>query len=383
MRSCSSHYRKNFVSLFKNALVVLLLIVLVGCSSNDAQLESDQPETDQPENEAEIEQLTAENEQLQTELDKAIADLKAAEARVKELEDELEAAMSSVPPEEDVDPMATVPPQIDPVPPERSLSDLLLGEWFFSRFVKMDELEGVVESLVFNGDGTGTQWVTYYKPSYLNADNFSTSNPVSESSCGFTWSLAGDTIHAVFEGGKIGDIKLSDTLVDYEFFPEQQQFLKISVDGTASNSETFYVREKPAIPEDFVEASIIYGNIEAQKAAYRRQFLGTWYFDITIWTFNNDGTGVWDIPEWGDQPAVKREFSYSASENVLEIEWADTEQTLFFWPKTNDDGSIMLNDNVKLTRYFDADNCPVSTEILSNVYDVMTGQMFYDFLGSD
>ena len=370
MRLCSSHYRKNFVSLFRNSLVVLLLVALVGCSSNDTQVESDQPEV-----ELEIEQLTAENEKLQTELDKAIADLEAAEARVKELEDELEAAMSSAPPEESVDPMATVPPQIDPVPPERSSSDLLLGEWFFSRFVKTFELEGVVESLVFNGDGTGTQWVTYYKPSYLNADNFSTSDPVSELSYGFTWSLDGDIIHTVFGGGV--------TLVDYAFSPEQQQFLKISVDGAASNSETFYVREKPAIPEDFVEASIIYGNIEAQKAAYRRQFLGTWYFDLTVWTFNNDGTGVWDIPEWGDQPAVRREFSYSASENVLEIEWADTEQTVFFWPKINDDGSIMLNDNVKLTRYFDADNCPVTTEILSNVYDVMTGQMFYDFLGGD
>ena len=359
MMSCSSHYRKNFVSLFRNALVVLLLIALVGCSSNDAQLESDQPETDQPENEAEIEQLTAENEQLQTELDRAIADLKAAEARVKELEDELEAVMSSAPPEEDVDPMATVPPQIDPVPPERSSSDLLLGEWFFSRFVKTYELEGVVESLVFNGDGTGTQWVTYYKPSYLNADNFSFSDAVSELSYGFTWSLDGDTIHTVFGGG--------DTLVDYAFSPEQQQFLTISINGSAPKNENLYAREKPAIPEDFVEASIIYGNIEGQKAAYRRQFLGTWYFDLTVWTFNNDGTGVWDIPEWGDQPAVKREFSYSASENVLEIEWSDTKQTAYLWPKINDDGSIMLNDNVKLTRYFDANNCPVSTEILSNV----------------
>lgn len=365
MRSCFSHYRKNIVSLFRNALVVLLLIALVGCSSNDVQVESDQPETDQPEIEAEIEQLTAENEQLQTKLDKAIADLDAAEARVKELEDELEAVMSSAQPE------------IDPVPPERSPSDLLLGEWFFSEFYKEYELEGLVESLVFNGDGTGAQVVTYYLTTDLNADNFYTSSTVSESSCECTWSLDGDTIHAVFKGSQ------SDTLVDYKFFPEQQQFLKISVNGTASNSETFYAREKPAIPENFVEASVIYGNIEAQKAAYRRRFLGTWYFDLTVWTFNNDGTGVWDIPEWGDQPAVKREFSYSASDKMLEIEWSDTKQTAYFWPKINDDGSIMLNDNVKLTRYFDANNCPVSTEILSNVYDVMTGQMFSDFLGGD
>lgn len=210
-------------------------------------------------------------------------------------------------------------------------------------------------------------------PSYLNADTYATSDNSGEVSLGFSWKLDGDSVHTEYEG--------DGGSVDYIFFPEQQR-LRIEKEGDHTvTSEYLYIRTKPFVPNEFIEKTALINNIQAQKAAYMHRFLGTWYFDLTIWTFNDDGTGVWDIPKWGDQPAVQREFSYSSSDTVLEIEWADTEQTTFFWPEINNDGSIMLNDKVKLTRYFDATNCPISTEILSNAYNAVTGQTIYDILG--
>ena len=65
---------------------------------------------------------------------------------------------------------------------------------------------------------------------------------------------------------------------------------------------------------------------------------------------------------------------------MLEIDWADG-GTAFFLTKINGDGSITLGDDLKLTRQFDMNNCPISTEMIQTGLDVFTGRMFYDILG--
>lgn len=343
-------------------LSAVILFSLVGCSGEKEQIESAQPT-----NAAEMQQLEDENERLRAELETANKDLKELEQRLEELE----AAASAIP-------SATETPQIELVAPNRSPEELLIGEWFLPKFYEKSEVDNYTVSLVFNTDGSGNQLVTYYLPAYLNADNFSTSDPTGEASYQFTWSLSEDTVHTVFGG---------DTVVEYTFSSEQQQLLVISENGVKPNGSPTYVRERPTIPEKYVEKNVIIKNIEAQEASRMRQFLGTWYFDLTTWTFNEDGTGIFDIPEVGGQPATKREFTYSVTgdttETMLTINWSDTSDTVFFWPKINGGSSIMLNDAVKLTRQFDPNNCPVSMQIIQNGIGVFSGSMFYDILGGE
>ena len=151
------------------------------------------------------------------------------------------------------------------------------------------------------------------------------------------------------------------------------------------------MRERPNIPEQYVEKSVIIGNIQAHEASLMRKFLGAWYFDVLVWTFNEDGTGLVDIPELGDQPATQKEFSYSLSGDItnmlMELDWTD-DTTAYFWPTLNTDGSITLknaNDTqpIKLTRTFDIDNCPISEQIISAGMGVFSGSIFSDILGGE
>lgn len=365
MKSYPRHFRKRSAFLLKITLAVLLLIAFVGCSNGGDQLEVDQAGA-----EAEISQLKDENEKLRTDLDDAISDLKAAEDRVKELENEFEAMQ-----EAQAAPSPVPSAKVDLAASERTLSESLVGAWFIPKFYEKSRVDNYTIGLVFNLDGTGTQHQTFYLPSELNADNYATSDPTWEVSFSFTWSLNGDTVHTVFDSG---------AFIDYKFSFEQQQLLITNENGEKPGDNSTYVRDMPAIPEGFVAKSVVIGNIQAQEASLRRNFLGMWYFDITTWTFNEDGTGLLDIPEVANQPAEQREFTYSATEGgddlLLAIDWADG-GTAFFSAKMNGDGSITLGDDLKLTRLFDMSNCPISTQMIQTGLDVFTGRMFYDMLG--
>ena len=315
------------------ALAVLFLAVLAGCSNGGGQAEVDQSEA-----EAEISQLKDENEKLHTELDETNDELKTAEARVRGLK-------------------------------------------------KIQE-EGVwscTQSLIFNADGTGTINQTYYIPKdevenvVVEVDDDGTlmyllSNV--DMSDKFSWSLDGD-----------------DLRVDID---EEQHIRLIytSEQGlTLKNGNGTYGRAMPAGMEGYVERALYSEDFEAKEAARRRRFLGTWYYDVVTWTFNEDGTGVWDIPEVGDQPAEKREFTYSVDDDggtgehlCLTIDWNDLDYWMLF-PTFNADGSMAIRGVgqsepvMTWTRVFDPDNCPITAQIISNGIGVISGRMFYDILG--
>lgn len=369
MKSALSNLRANWILLEKIILAALLLFALAGCSNGDNQAEAEQSKTAE-----EIQQLTDENEKLHTELNETNDELKAAEAKVKELEHELETMR-----EAQATPAPSKPIEAKITPPKRTPSESLVGSWFVQYFYEKDYLDNYIVNIVFNSDGTGTQNQVLYLPSELTADDYGTSDPRGEITFPFTWSLNGDAVHTVLQTA------LGTAFVDYKFLPEQQKLIVTNDNGESLEDQNVtLLREPIEIPDGYVAKSVIVGDIQAQEVSLRRKFLGMWYFDITAWTFNEDGTGILDIPDVANQPASRREFTYSATENggnfMLTIDWADG-GTAFFLTKMNDDGSITLGDDLKLTRQFDMNNCPISTQMIQTGLDVFTGRMFYDMLG--
>lgn len=196
----------------------------------------------------------------------------------------------------------------------------------------------------------------------------------------FSWRLDGDTLHMDIGNGESAD---------FAYSPDQQTL-------TLVNGSNAYGRNMPSGMDEYAERALYSESSEAKEAKEtmrRRRFLGVWYYDVLTWTFNEDGTGIWDIPELGDQPAEKRKFTYSVADNggagdylCLTIDWDDSDYWMLF-PTFNADGSMSLmgagqtEPVMKWTRTFDADNCPISAKIISNGIDVISGRMFYDMLG--
>lgn len=354
MKSHPIQVKRSLTVLRRITLAALLLTVFASCSATDGQ-----PGVDQAAVESEINQLKDENERLK--------------ARTEELEKELEAMQEE---RDDLASSESVSEEI--TPRELTASESLVGSWFVQYFYEKD-WESYTLNIVFNSDGTGTQNQILYLSSEQAADDYSTSDRRGEITFPFTWSLSGDAVHTELQTA------LGTAFVDYKFLPEQQKLIATNDNGELiEDQNVILLREPIEIPDGYVAKSVVVGDIQAKEASLRRKFLGTWYFDITTWSFNEDGTGLLDIPEVANQPASQREFTYSAAENgdnfILTIDWADG-GTAFFLTKMNDDGSITLGDDLKLTRQFDAANCPLSTQMIQTGLDVFTGRMFYDMLG--
>jgi len=370
MKSCPSRFQNNLSFLSKGALVVLLLVALAGCSGGNIQTEADPPEDDPSASVTEIDELKAENEELQAELEKAMEELKEAESKVKGLEADLKDLQEAqaVP-----SPSPSTPVKVDLTPPELTDSDLLLGEWFDQEFHE-DGIWSWTQSLVFNAGGTGTIYRTYYIPKaeIENADDMLTDTDMSSQ---FTWRLDGNTLHV-----DIDDVESES--VDFTYSSEQQKF---------NVGDMVYVREEPSGMEEYAARALYAEDVEARKTVKMRKFLGIWYFDLITWTFNEDGTCIIDIPELANQPAATLEYTYSISDDRNDPTYLclmlDSEKgTSYFYPEFTTDGSISLkgadgSEVMKLTRQFDMNNCPISTQIIQNGIDAFTGRMFYDMLG--
>lgn len=343
-------HSKRFFKLLQNGiLVVLLLLALVSCSSGqDGEQVSSAL--------SELEQLKEENEKLRTELENAAATSEGEEApKVLDNEDQ-EPELSHV----------------NFLPPEQEPKDSLPGEWFLQKFHE----EGIfswTQSMVLYENGSGTMNRTYYVPK----DNVE-SLPDFDSSINLTWRLNGDIVCFLLDNGESADFTFS--------FEEQT----LSIMGNSTNPD-IYARKRPARMEQYVERSLFAEDPEAKEALRRRRFLGSWYFDVLLWTFSEDGIGLLDIPKLGDQPAEKKNFSYTVHDDAgdptflnLIIDWGDG-RTSYFYPTFNEDGSMILEgignvDPMKLTRTFDIDNCPVTESIISNQTGVFTGSIFSEIL---
>lgn len=252
-----------------------------------------------------------------------------------------------------------------------------MGEWFYTEF-RENWIDSWTQSLVFYEDGTGSIIRTFYLPKDI--EDYSTSDSSGTVTMDFSWSLSGDALHTEFDEG--------NHFIDYTFLPEEQQLLIVNEGGEMRDGTSRYVREKPSIPDDFVERSVFLGDMQNQTEAQRRLLLGTWYYDVLTWTFRSDGTGTIDIPELGDQPATQQEFSYSVTINdstvMVTFDWTDG-RTSYFFPTFHPNGSMTLetsggSDPITLTRTFDPNNCPISEEIIANGIGVWTGSIFSEIL---
>lgn len=342
--------RNKIGSIFIIGITVGLLFILTGCSSgNSSQMASSQTE---------IDQLIDENEKLREKLE-------ALESTITSLDTTDSQEDFSEP-----DPVLT---NVDIVPPERTPSELLLGQWFYQRFYE-DGLFSYTQVIVFNADGTGTMSRRYYIPIHeIEAtESFPSSLPDLDSSVKCSWNLNGDTVHIELENGEAADFT----------FLAEQKLLQMK------NGNDSYGKEMPSGMDQYVERSLYAENIQVQEAARMRNFLGLWYLDVITWMFNEDGTGIIDIPELGDQPATTRQFTYSVTGDssylCLILDWEDG-NTSYFYPEFSTDGSISLkgvdgSEAAKLTKSFDIDNCPFSEAIISNQMSVLTGSIFYDIL---
>lgn len=291
----------------------------------------------------------------------------------------MQAALDETAPPESEEP---VPEPIKITTPERTPAELLLGKWYWQEFHE----EGVwscTHTLFFNTDGTGTISQTYYIPEDEIANVVVESDGVTyyylsnvDMSDKFTWTLNGNTLHIDIDNGQNCDFTYSSA--------RQEMTLR----------DAIYGREMPAGMEGYVERALYSEDLEAKEAARRRRFLGTWYYDVLTWTFNEDGTGVWDIPKLGNQPAEQRAFTYKVDDDhgiddylCLTINWDNSSDWTFF-PTFNADGSMSLrgitqSDPVmKWTKTFDPNNCSLTEQIVSNQMGVFTGSMFSDMLNN-
>jgi hypothetical protein len=131
---------------------------------------------------------------------------------------------------------------------------------------------------------------------------------------------------------------------------------------------------------------------EAQRDAMirylHRRFLGTWHFDASLWHFNDDGTGVVDIPALGINPQVYLPFTFEVMEApigydaVLIMHYADEWETLggtsaMLWVNfgTRSGGSMELGGGGRepalLTRMFDINNTPFFDHQLETFMGIM------------
>lgn len=376
MKSSPSHFRRNLTFLCRITLTVLLLLVLTSCSGG-----GDQAGADQTAAEAEMNQLKGENEKLRTELEKANEELKTAEEKTQELADGLEELREALAAMQEAQ---AAPPEPEPVkaeitPPERTPGQLLAGQWYFQEFFE-DGMYSWTQSLVLNADGTGTiSRVFYFPESELEGvkewkeDGITFENL--DHSAGVSWSLRGDTVHMDLDNGESVDCTYS----------LEQQLLWLG------DTPDEYGREQPSGMEGYIARALYADDVKAQEAARMRRFLGMWYFDLITWMFNEDGTCVIDVPELAHQPAATLEYTYTILDDRNDPSFLclmlDSEKgTSYFYPEFAMDGSMSLkgidgSEVMKLTRQFDMNNCPISTEIIKTGVDVISGRIFYDMLG--
>lgn len=356
--------------------VILLTLSLAGCSGGNSELMA--------ENEKLSEELGAANKSLEA-VDPKIEELEsrldAVDSKIEELESKLnsaEAGQSKESSEDTVKESRAVSAQAEIAPPKSDPQKLLTGEWFFQDFHE-EYVFSWLQSLVFREDGTGTIIRTFYIPGDI--EGYSNSDPSGEVTSDFSWSLNGDALHTEYVSADGG-------FVDYTFSHSEQRLFIENENGALCDGTMYYSRQKPPIPENYIEESVYLGNEKAKEKTLMRDFLGSWYYDVLVWTFNEDGTGNLDIPKLADNPAEKRDFTFKVSDDnssmMLTIDWTDG-RISFFWPTVNLDGSITLqgakgSEPVKLTRQFDASNCPITEKIIENELGVLSGSIFSNII---
>lgn len=191
-----------------------------------------------------------------------------------------------------------------------------------------------------------------------------------------TWTLEGNRL-TISSGGEYYNYKYS-----------KNKGTLVSEDGYVG-----YSRKRPPIPDGCTYMTRLYDLVadsESKKQALMSRLSGNWYFDLTIWTFNNDGTGVLYIPKVGNGKEQNRKFKYTVDDGgyddimFIDIKFLDNGKKYEYEAVLNKNGSMVLDDSIKLTRTFEIDNCPLTEKMIENNLKVITGDLVDEMLsGAD
>lgn len=246
---------------------------------------------------------------------------------------------------------------------ETSSTDVLMeklvdGEWFYQ-----GEFRGRIDSYVFYEDGTGSSFSTNYLPADSEIMSYDP-NSTGVNTYDFTWKLDDNIVTFMYDWATDAS--------EFRFIENEEQQLQFI---NKNNEVSIYEKTKPAIPNDYVEeASIIKAFTD-----FNQNFFGTWHFDVFTWTFNQDGTGVIEIPAFGRYPSDQKRFDYLLMKDPFEqadalitinmenkgvlmydaILGNQSGGSLTLQPKPPDNGNTIL-----LTRSYDIRNSPITQEIL-------------------
>lgn len=237
--------------------------------------------------------------------------------------------------------------QIEPTMPvetQPSSGELLYGEWYGDDLAKYEFRAGGAGVIEHLGDLTG-----------------------------FTWSIDGNSV----------TVKTNGTYeTNFELMGDELHL--INSEGTYT-----YTRTPSSV---YLEANQELFQQEVHETTLNQKFLGEWYFDVFIWRFNDDGTGVIEIPEFNRNPAEEKKFEFNVienqmGENVLSISLSGGKTIMYLATYANQSGgSVTLQPigggkTIMLTRSYDMGNSPITDEIIDEGISLFEGLTSYSGMG--
>lgn len=257
----------------------------------------------------------------------------------------------------------------------------ILGVWYSNQYFEQGGIY-MYSEFHLNEDGTGKMYA--YDCLNVSPDDASDSTFGSIDNdeydgrdvVDFTWQQVGNVFSVVSYQGE-------PVRFDYKYSKEK---------GTLVSTSDYmgYSRKEPKIPIGYQYMTRVYDIInmgKLEKSILIDDIKGTWYFDLTTWTFETDGTGNLNIPAVGPGKEVNRKFKYDVNNTMqyntilLTLEFLDDGTESGFFVKKNPNGSLTFVDSqIKLTRTFDIGNCPMTKEIIENNYKVLSGDIINEWL---
>ena len=259
-----------------------------------------------------------------------------------------------------------------------SNQEIITGEWFYDF-----PFYNSVVSYMFYANGSGAIFYTdYTHNSTRPGGRYPEGYTGVHNETSFTWSFDGTTVRITEPDDNTFELTLMES-------SERANELHWSA---PRDGWSLLTRVKTDIPDDYIMVSSLIGESRAIQDALIRKFIGTWYFDVTTWTFNQDGTGVIDIPEIFGNPEEQMHFTYTVMEHMYgkdaNIAFTFPDGTTLFSGAefgNRSGGSVILDgfaEDLLFTREFDMNNAPYTTQAMKDGYSIVTGQAAEAILNS-
>lgn len=276
---------------------------------------------------------------------------------------------------------------------KETVKESILGTWYFQG-IYTDSGTVIMAEIIYKKDGTYIQ--TYYTMTRL---------PKGFNPADISFSSNEDGIWAQHKG----KYSISSNNIVTLTAPNGEQ-LKLKYTRKKQtlefidmgNNYPMFTRAWPSMyetqiyPPEGYEYVRIYDLVQYKKneqSVFREKVKGVWYWDLTKWTFNDDGTGEVFFP---GNPGSKKEelrkdktrkFKYTLyfidkNEYLMDFQWGDDPSSYMISLYFDEDGNVSLGDNsdLLLKRVFDINNCPFTQKKIKDIYSIITGDIFSQWL---